>query len=169
MSVTVPPVTGSEFVTQRTYTAPCELVWAAWTDREHLLRRYGPDVFALPQFDLRAGGILHYGMKYPGGEMWGKWDVLEVEAPHRLVTINTFSDADGGLTRHPMSATWPLKMLSVVTFSEAAGQTTVEIRWSALEATPEEQTTFDTSHAQMEQGWTGMLDQLGTYLATQIK
>jgi uncharacterized protein YndB with AHSA1/START domain len=64
-----------------------------------------------------------------------------------------------------MSATWPLEMLSTVTFEETAGKTTLSIRWSALNATEAEQKTFDESHASMSGGWSGTFGQLEDYLA----
>ena len=56
-------------------------------------------------------------------------------------------------------------MLTTTTFAEHAGKTTVTIQWSALNAKPEEQKTFDTSHDGMRMGWTGTFDQLEAYLA----
>ena len=72
-----------------------------------------------------------------------------------------------GLTRHPMSATWPLELLSVFTFEEqSGGKTRFTIRWSTHNATAEEQKTFDAGHASMTQGWGGTMEQLEAYLKT---
>ena len=38
--------------------------------------------------------------------------------------------------------------------------TTVTIRWSTIDATPEEQRTFDAGHDSMRMGWTGTFEQL---------
>jgi len=40
-----------------------------------------------------------------------------------------------------------------------------DARWQTLDATPEEQKTFDTMHDSMTQGWGGTMDQLAAYLA----
>jgi uncharacterized protein YndB with AHSA1/START domain len=88
-----------------------------------------------------------------------------VRKPERLVFVNSFSDENGSVTRHPMHADWPLEMLSTVTFVERDGKTTVTVRWSALNASEAEQATFDTNHDSMRQGWTGTFDTLETYLA----
>ena len=89
----------------------------------------------------------------------------EIAAPERIVWVNSFSDEEGNLTRHPASPTWPLEMLTTVTFTEEKGKTTVTVRWIPLNATPEEQKTFDGTQEGMRQGWTGTFDQLTRYLA----
>jgi hypothetical protein len=39
------------------------------------------------------------------------------------------------------------------------------IRWSPINATAEDQATFDAGHDSMRGGWGGTLDQLTAYLA----
>ncbi len=156
------------FTLSREFAAPRELVWKVWTDPEHLRRWFGPKGFTMPTcaMEFRPGGVFHYGMKSPDGhEMWGKWTFLEIAPPEKLVLINSFSDANGGVTRHPMSATWPLETLSATTFTERDGKTTLTLRWLPHNATEVERQTFDTSHAGMTQGWSGTMAQLETYLA----
>ena len=118
------------------------------------------------QMDLRPGGTYHYGMEMPDGKvMWGKQVYREITPPERLVLINSFSDEAGGLSRHPMSANWPLEMYSVFTFEEVGGgKTKFAVRWSPHNATAEEQKTFDAGHASMIGGWSGTMDKLETYL-----
>ena len=117
--------------------------------------------------DLRSGGTYHYGMSMPNGQvMWGKFVYREITAPERLVLVNSFSDEAGGITRHPMSPTWPLELLTTFTFEEEpGGKTKLTIRWSPINAAEAEQQTFDAGHDSMRQGWGGTLDQLGAYLA----
>ena len=116
--------------------------------------------------DLRAGGSYHYCLRTAdGNEMWGKWIFREVTPPARLVWVHSFSDAHGGTTRHPMAANWPLEMLSLATFTESGGKTTVTLQWSALNATAAEQKVFDDSHGGMRGGWTGTFEHLDAYLA----
>ncbi len=156
------------FILTRTFDAPRELVWKAWTDPEHLKRWFGPKGFSLPvcNMDFRPGGVLHYCLRSPEGhEMWGKWTIREIREPEKLVVIVSFSDAQGGVTRHPMSATWPLETLSTTTFTERDGKTTLTIAWSAYNATEIERSTFDNSHEGMTKGWGGTMEQLTAYLA----
>lgn len=158
-------IAGTEkpFVLTRTFDAPRELVWKAWTDAEHLKRWFGPKGFTMPQcsLDLHVGGIFHYGLKSPDGhEMWGKWTFLEIVPPEKLVVIASFSDAKCGVTRHPMSDAWPLETLSTTMFAEHGGKTTLTLRWAAHNATEAERAMFDASHESMKQGWGETMEQL---------
>ena len=157
-----------EFVITRVLAAPRALVWQAWTQVEHLQAWFGPKGFTTPvaRLDLRVGGVFHYCMLSPdGGKMWGRFVYREITPPERLVWVNSFSDENGGLGRHPFSATWPQEMLTVVTFAEAPGQTVLTIRWTALNASAEEQQTFDSNFDSMNQGWGGTMAQLEAHLA----
>lgn len=159
------------FVIKRVFRAPRELVFDAWTRREHLMQWMGPKgtTIAESSLDLRPGGIFHYGMRSPdGGLMWGKWVFREIVRPEKLVVVVSFSDARAGITRHPFAPDWPLETLSTVTFDEHAGVgrgTTVVLRWSPHNATDAERQVFAASHAGMEQGWGGTMEQFETYLA----
>ena len=156
-----------EFVITRVFDAPRELVWKAWTERERLMQWFGPKGFAMStaKMDFRPGGSFHYCLRSPEGkEMWGKFVYCEIVAPERIVLVNSFSDASGGLTRHPMSPTWPLEMLSTTTFAVQGDKTLLTIRWKPLNATEEERKTFDGAHGGMQQGWTGTFEQLAEYL-----
>jgi uncharacterized protein YndB with AHSA1/START domain len=159
---------GNEFVVSRTFDAPRDLVWKAWTESERLVQWFGPKGFAMTdaKLDFRAGGTLHYCLRSTDGkEMWGKFVYREIVAPDRIVWVNSFSDEKGNLTRHPLSPTWPLEMLTTTTFTEENGKTTVTVRWIPLNPTLEESKTFDSSRDGMRQGWSGTFDQLAEYLA----
>ena len=158
-----------DFVISRTFDAPREQVWTVWTQREHLMQWFGPKGFTMPvaTMDFRVGGMTHYMLRGPDGlELWGKMVYREIDPPRRLVWVNAFSNPEGGLGRHPLAPEWPQQMLTVATFEDPApGRTTVTIRWSTIDATPEEQRTFDTNHDSMRMGWTGTFEQLEAYLA----
>jgi uncharacterized protein YndB with AHSA1/START domain len=160
--------TGKEFVISRTFDAPRNLVWTAWTQREALTQWFGPKGFTMSRatLDFRVGGVFHYCLVAPDGmEMWGKMTYREIVPTQRLVWVNAFSDEKGGLGRHPLAPEWPQQMLTVATFDERDGRTTVTIRWSPIDATPGEQNVFDTNHDSMRMGWTGTFEQLEQYLA----
>jgi len=159
-------------VIERTFDAPRELVWKAWTERDRLMEWFGPKGFKMTTADLdfKPGGKFHYCLRTPDGkEMWGLFVYREIVPPSRIVLVNSFSDAQGGLTRHPFSATWPLEMLSTTTFTEEHGKTKLTIEWVPLNPTPEERETFDTARPGMNQGWAGTFAQLDEYLAKQQK
>src|SRR3954469_22745411 len=132
---------GRQFVITRDFDAPRELVWKAWTEPERMTQWWGPKGFTMrtSKIDLRPGGVYHYGMRSPEGfEMWGKLTYREIVAPERLVFIVSFSDEEGGITRHPMSQTWPLEVLNTLTLTERDGVTTLTLRGEPLNATDEE-------------------------------
>lgn len=160
----------AEFVISRVFEAPRELVFKCFTDPERMQHWWGPrgSKIIAATMDLRVGGTYHGAMRDPSGRvMWAKFVYREVVPPERLAWIHSFSDEAGGLTRHPLSPTWPLQLLSTITFeAQPRDKTKVTIRWSPINATPEEQKTFDVGHASMQQGWNGTLDQLAAYLAS---
>ena len=164
------PPADRPFIISRTFDAPREKMFEVWTQREHLMKWFGPKGFTMPvaKLDLRPGGMLLYQLKSPDGHaMWGKFVYKEIRPPERLVWVNSFSDEHGGLRRHPGADTWPLEMLTEVTFAELQpGRTTVTVRWTPINPTPTERTTFDTGRGSMNMGWSGTFEQLAAYLAT---
>jgi uncharacterized protein YndB with AHSA1/START domain len=160
------------FIISRTVNAPRELVWDAYTKPEHLKRWFGPKGFTMPtcNMDFRPGGIFHYCMRSADGqEMWGKWTFHEIVRPEKLVTTTSFSDASGGVARHPMAPTWPLETMGTTTFTELDGKTTIRLEWTTVNATETEQKAFDASHASMNMGWSGTFEQLEAFLAEEMK
>ncbi len=160
-----------KFVIHRTFDAPRELVWKAWTTEKQLLQWFSPKGMPMTQckLDFRPGGTLHYAMQLPndGGLMWGKWEFIEISKPEKLVFMTMFSDENAGLGRHPLAPDWPQKMHSTVTFTEKNGKTTVTVEWFAHHPTDIERKTFIEGASSMNQGWTGTFDQLEKFLAQQ--
>jgi uncharacterized protein YndB with AHSA1/START domain len=155
------------FEISRLYDAPREKVWQAWTEPARLKHWWGPRGFKVHtcKVDLRPGGTFLYGMNAPdGSEMWGKFVYREIKAPEKLVFVVSFSDAQGGVTRHPYSPGWPQYIMSTVQFDPHGSKTRVSISWLPHEASDEERRIFEEGRPSMTQGWGGTLDQLETYL-----
>src|SRR5687768_3572725 len=98
--------TAEEFVLERSFDAPREVVFEAWTRPEALARWWGPKGYTtrVVKLDPRPGGVFLYEMRAAGGhEMWGKFVYREVVAPERMVFVLSFSDAREGVTRHPLA------------------------------------------------------------------
>ena len=140
------------FTITRTFDAPRELVWKAWTEPKLFEKWFGPKgtTGQVKTLDLRPGGILH----------------SSVTPPSRLVWEHSFADAEGNLVRHPFQAAWPLKLLSTVIFEEAGGKTRITLTWTPLDATETEVKAFEDGMAGMSQGWGGCFDQLDEFLAS---
>ncbi|MGC1356989.1 MAG: SRPBCC domain-containing protein [Xanthobacteraceae bacterium] len=158
-----------DFVIARVFDAPRERLWEVLTQAEHLKEWWSPTGFTMiaANIDLRPGGVFHCGLRAVDGyKMWGKFVYREIVPPERLVFVNSFSNAAGGVSRHPIVPTWPMETLITVTFEdEGGGKSKLNVRWAAHNANEVEQKTFDASHVGMKATWTGTLDRLGAYLA----
>ncbi len=158
-----------EFTITYTFDAPREMVWKAHTNADHLTKWWGPKGFTMfsTQLDLRPGGIFHYGMRSPEGEvMWGRFVYREVKELEKLVFVLSFSDENAGISRHPMGGDLPLEMLSTIIFSEKEGKTSVTLQVIPINATEEERKAFEAELGGMRQGFAGTYQQLTEYLVT---
>ena len=160
-----------DFIISRTFDAPRERVWKAWTSAEALAQWWGPKgaKIRVIKLDFRPGGIFHYAMAFqPGHDMYGRFIYREVAAPERLVFVGSFSDAEGGITRAPfpqLEGKWPLEVLNTMTLTEQGGKTTISLRGAPINAAEEERKIFAGMTDSMRQGFGGTFDQLDAYLA----
>jgi len=77
-----------EIIICRTFAAPRELVWLAWTDPNHVGRWWGPAGFTTTthSMDFRPGGSWRYTMHGPDGRDYGnRIDYIEIVKPSRLI------------------------------------------------------------------------------------
>src|SRR5262249_1940287 len=149
-----------EFVVTRVLNAPRNLVFKAWTEAERLEKWWGPVGFTVrvEKLELRPGGTFLYSMSIPNGHrVWGKFVYREIVPPERLVFVVSFTDEAGNPVRHPMSPTWPLEVLSTLTFEEKDGKTTLSMRGIPINASETERQIFEGGFAGMQQGWQGTL------------
>ena len=160
--------TRTELVLTRVFAAPRELVFAAWTEPEHLAQWWGNHGFTtrVMTCDLRPGGMLHYSQSGPNGmELWGKFTYHEVQAPERLRFTSAFSDPEGNTVRAPFSTDWPLEIMNTVTLTEENGKTTLVMRGGPHNATAAEWQLFTSARGSIQQGLGGTLDRLEEYLS----
>ncbi len=107
---------------ERTFDAPAAEVWRAYTEPE-IVRTWmlGPDPeteFPVCDMDMRTGGSFRWVWVDAQGELEIAGDVLEAEAPSRLVSTERMGgSAMGGMDLPPTH--------NVVTFTEADGVTTM--------------------------------------------
>jgi uncharacterized protein YndB with AHSA1/START domain len=104
-----------EITAARTFDAPRELVFEAWTNPEHLPRWWGPRGFTVTvdEIDLRPGGHWRFVMHGPDGTDYKNEIVfVEIVKPERLV----LDHVSGPLFR------------MTVQFTEWAGKTAVAVR-----------------------------------------
>lgn len=157
----------STFAYSRVVAAPRTLVWKAHTQAEHLKNWWGPKGSRVEkaELDLRPGGRFHFLLRMPDDSpMWARFVYREVSPEERLVFVLSFSDAEGGITRHPMAPEWPAETLIMATLADAGGKTKVTLRATPIGASGEESGIFKESFASMESGYAGTYDKLEALL-----
>ena len=142
-----------ELVITRVLDAPRELVWQAWTEREHITRWLFPKDFTLlfSDGDVRAGGKWRSGIRAPDGEesvMGGEYS--EVTPPQRLA----FSHGWENSKLHPGHFTQ-----IVVELEAMEGKTKMIFTQSNLATV--------ASRDGHSEGWSGVIENLAAYLETQ--
>ena len=116
------PIADREIAITRTFDAPCELVFEAFTDPKHIVEWWGPDGFTTTtiEADIRPGGVWRFIMHGPDGVDYNNViQYVEIVPPERLVyehgdgageihfsAVVTFADEDGK-TRVTMSSLFP--------------------------------------------------------------
>ncbi len=160
-----------ELVILRQFNAPRKLVFKAFADADALAQWWGPKGAQLEvhRLDFKPGGIFHYSMKSPMGEMWGKFNYLEINEPERIVFSNSFSDKDANMVRAPFSNNFPMEIMNSITLTEHEGKTTLLIKGGPINATEGELNFFTNMFSGMQQGFAGTFDQLNEYLANSIQ
>lgn len=161
-------MTTPRFTITRTFAAPLDHVWAAWTDPDRLAAWFGPKETrgTVLEFDLRPGGVWRGRMDAPDGSaMFSKFVFEYVVPPSKLVWIHGFADEAGNRIRAPFAAQFPLEMRTTVTFADEGDVTRVTVEWVPINTSPEEEAFFAGMMESMTGGWSGSFDQLDAYLA----
>lgn len=150
MSAPAGATTRREVSLTRTFDAPIQLVWLAWTDPAHMARWWGPKGFTNPvcEIDVRQGGAIRIHMRGPDGTVYpmtGEFE--EVVPPERLVFTSVARDQDGNAL---------LEGHNVITFEDVGGKTRLTVQSSAVGLAP----IAPQMLAGMEMGWTQSLEKL---------
>ncbi len=161
-----------EYVLDRVFNAPRELVWRAWTDPELLSRWYGPGVETIiHEFDLRPGGMWLNEMKMGENSMLSKVVFKEVTPPELLVWHHHSStDSNWETVSNPKMPDWPKILLTTVAFEEEGTKTKVRLTWVPFEASEDEIACFAGAVGNMGKGWEGgyaVIDQILSELQAQ--
>ncbi|MCQ3941590.1 MAG: SRPBCC domain-containing protein [Alphaproteobacteria bacterium] len=160
-----------EFTITRSFDAPRDKVWKAWTDADSLEQWWGPKgcTLRVVKFDLRPGGMFHYAMEFQSGRpMYGRFVYREIAAPERLVYVSSFSDAEGVIARAPfpqIKDSWPLEVLNTLPLGEDGDRTPLTLRAHPLNGSAAEIDTFIGMFDSMLQGFGGTFEQLETHLS----
>ncbi|WP_426321108.1 SRPBCC family protein [Pseudoduganella sp. R-43] len=144
----------------RTYDAPVQAVWDAWTDPAQVAQWWGPRGFTLTTHskDLRVGGTWRYTMHGPDGtDFPNKTTYHVVEPLHKLVY-------DHGAT----DDTPPLFRVTVL-FAEVDGRTRMDMTMALADAEAAAQTRQFIRHANGDSTWDRLAEYLGKRLADEDK
>jgi uncharacterized protein YndB with AHSA1/START domain len=151
-----------ELLITRTFDAPIDRVWRAWTDARELKQWMGPKGFTTPVLsaDVRVGGTFRICMRSPEGkDYWGTGVYREIVPKKKLVYTDSFADEKGNVvpaTYYGMSPELPLEMVVTLTFEAEKGRTKVTLHHAGMPPGP------DLEGA--TQGWNEMFDKLDKLL-----
>lgn len=115
-------ITERAMLITRTFDAPRELVFEAFSKCEHLKHWWGPKGWTLSvcEMDFQLGGTWLYCMAGPeGAESWGKTIYTEIVKPERIAGNDYFVNPQGNPTQ---GAPW---WKITTTFTDQDGKTTV--------------------------------------------
>jgi uncharacterized protein YndB with AHSA1/START domain len=159
-----------QFVINRTFDAPLDVMFQMWTDPKHIAKWLAPTGFDMEfiRSDVKPGGSTFWFMtNNQDVKMYGRAEYHKIEKPSRLVYTQQFCDEKENISRHPKAPTWPATMLTTVELTaEAPDRTRVTVTWEPYgPTTREELETFINARAGMTQGWTGSFDKLEAILA----
>jgi uncharacterized protein YndB with AHSA1/START domain len=150
-----------DVVITRVFTAPRELVYAAFTDAAHLKQWYGPHGFSIPvcESDPRPGGKLALQMRHDAADgalypMTGTYGAID--PPQRFELFSQALAPDGSVA---------LDIQAVYSFVDLSGKTELTIDIHILRAT----TLGEQYLAGMNEGWNQSLDKLATYFETVMR
>jgi uncharacterized protein YndB with AHSA1/START domain len=143
-----------DLVMTRTFDAPRELVFKAWTDPKHVQQWWGPHGFTNPrcEVDARRGGAIHIDMRGPNGVVYPMKAVFEeVTEPERLVFVTSALDDRGNSM---------FDVRNTVIFADRRGKTEL-----TLEARVVRRTAVAPQYLEgMEVGWSQSLERLQAYV-----
>lgn len=149
----------------RTFDAPRELVWKAWTDQRMIQKWWGPRGVTNPtcEWDARPGGRIYIVMlagKELGPAEGMKWPMKgtfrEVTPQSRLVFVG------GALDDVDRSSDTFIEQVVTVDFEDLGGKTKMDLH---LVVTKAEGARAPGALQGMTQGWSQQIDKLGELLA----
>ena len=144
-----------EAVIERTFSAPPEMVWRAWTEPQLLRRWYGPNADTIVhRFDLRPGGIWLNEMKVGDESKFQKIVFQEVAPPTRMVWMHhSNTDEQGVDVPIPWMPDWPRIIVTTIGFSQVDDGTRMRLSQVPYDATDAEIAFFTQGIQGLEPGW----------------
>ena len=141
-----------DLVMTRTFDAPRELVFRAWTDPKRVQQWWGPHGFTNPrcEVDARRGGAMRIDMRGPNGVVYPMQAVFEeVRQPERLVFVTRALDDKGNSM---------FEVRNTLTLVERGGKTELTLEAQVIRATA----VAPEYLKGMEAGWSQSLERLAS-------
>ncbi|MGC1620401.1 MAG: SRPBCC domain-containing protein [Candidatus Acidiferrum sp.] len=148
-----------ELFLTRILGAPRNLVFKAWTDKEHVARWWGPRGFTNPvcELDFRPGGLIRIDMRGPDGVVYPMKGVFhEIVEPERLVFTSTALEDEHGKSL--------FEILNTITFEDFHGITKLTLHAKLVTRDINMTSQMAAALAGMEQGWSESLYRLADHL-----
>jgi len=146
---------------ERSFDAPIDLVWAAWTEADILDQWWAPKPFksVTKSMNFKEGGRWHYYMLGPAGEIyWSLFDYKVIQYLKHFSGIDAFCDEHGVMNPTKPRVKWKNE------FTDKNDQTVVNVR---LEFNKFEdlETIIEMG---FKEGFTAGLENLDQYIASQF-
>lgn len=151
----------------REFNAPKTLVFDAFATAEAFSEWWGPTGMpvSIAYFDFKQNGKVHYKMEGNGQIMWGIFNYKNIVRPDIIEFVSSFSDESGSICKAPFPIDFPLEIFNEIKLEENNGITTITLSGHPINATAEQEATYYSMIENMNQGFTGTLNQLEAYLA----
>ena len=144
-----------DLVLERTIDVSPDLVWAAWTQPEHIAKWFAPAPWSITEceLDLRPGGMIRFVMRSPEGQDFPNIGCyLEVTPKERLVWTDALL---------PGYRPSEKPFFTAVVTIEPRGTGTL---YRAIAIHRDEESRKQHEDMGFHQGWGQVLDQMVTYI-----
>jgi uncharacterized protein YndB with AHSA1/START domain len=155
-----------DLVLERFVDVPKELVWAAWTEPEHLKKWFTPAPWTTveAEIDLRPGGIFRTTMRSPEGQEHGSAGCyLEVIPNERLVWTSALGPGYRPIIKLGASDSCEELYFTAIITLETHGAGT---KYTAIAIHGDEATAERHKAMGFYEGWGTALDQLVAFVKT---
>ena len=156
------------FEFRRVLKAPCNKVWAAWSEGQSLAQWWGCKGYEtlVAGQDFRPGGAFLYALRplAGGDEVWGKFAYREIVPESKIVFVYSFADPEGNSVRSPIEAHWPMEEHNTMSFDEKDGETTMTLIAQPIDCTDEERVVYEKALDEIYTSFGETIDQLEVFL-----
>ncbi len=146
---------------ERTFNAPVDKVWQAWTDTESIKKWWSPKDYTAPivQNDFQLNGRFLFSMRSPSGSMsWNTGTYTEIIPNAKIVSTMSFADETGKAipaSQAGIPGKWPDEITVTAEFKNVDGKTQVNVTEVGIPM---------IMYVFAEMGWHQQFDKLETLL-----